>query len=417
MNILFRLPIELMGETLSHLSPDELTYKFDLEGLIYDRTFNSYSKVRQMAFFVKYKGKHVTISNTNINDTLQLSNFQLQYLNITQMVIKPKVISLVLFDCNNRSSYNFISFMLSHHFKLLKSFTNKFSFQLSIHDDNLIDINLLNGILYHFSYNNYIVNWFSIHYKTVKQITGVQQTSFEENSHDLNHGSIENLELHLFNSSRLMEHFMYFRNHNCICGNLKTLDLSYNNINDENLAKLYFPDLIQDLNLSNNNLHTISNNFNINNLANLRNLNLSNNNLIRISISINISFNLEVLVLSGNNLNNCNFLCKPFFQNLLKLNISRNLISNLINLPTSLERLDLSGNYLSSFFNEQTSNVFPASLVELNLSWCKILFKARLNVIEAKRTLHIENLHKLKSLILSGNYYYNINSEILQLCK
>ena len=64
---------------------------------------------------------------------------------------------------------------------------------------------------------------------------------------------------------------MYFRNHNCLCGNLKTLDLSYNNINDENLAKLYFPDLIQDLNLSNNNLHTISNNFNINNLANLRN--------------------------------------------------------------------------------------------------------------------------------------------------
>ena len=113
------------------------------------------------------------------------------------MVIKPKVISFVLFDCNNRSSYNFISFMLSHHFKLLKSFTNKFSFQLSIHDDNLIDINLLNGILYHFSYNNYIVNWFSIHYKTVKQITGVQQTSFEENSHDLNHGSIENLKLHL----------------------------------------------------------------------------------------------------------------------------------------------------------------------------------------------------------------------------
>ena len=215
-----------------------------------------------------------------------------------------------------------------------------------------------------------------------------------------------------------MEHFMYFRYHNCyLCENLKTLDLSYNNINDENLAKLYFPDLIQHLNLSNNNLHTISNNFNINNLANLRNLNLSNNNLIRISISINISLNLEVLVLSGNNLNNCNFLCKPFFQNLLNLDISRNLISNLINLPTSLQRLDLSGNFLSSFSNEQASNVFPNSLVELNLSWCKILFKASLNVIETKRTLRIENLHKLKLLILSGNHYCNIDSELLQVCK
>lgn len=206
---------------------------------------------------------------------------------------------------------------------------------------------------------------------------------------------------------------MYFRYHNCyLCENLKTLDLSYNNINDENLAKLYFPDLIQHLNLSNNNLHTISNNFNINNLTNLRNLNLSNNNLIRISISINISLNLEVLVLSGNNLNNCNFLCKPFFQNLLNLDIS-----NLINLPTSLQRLDLSGNFLSSFFNEQASNVFPNSLVELNLSWCKILFKASLNVTETKRTLRIENLHKLKLLILSGNHYCNIDSELLQVCK
>lgn len=334
------------------------------------------------------------------------------------MVIKPKEVSFVLLDCENRSSYNYNNFMLSHHFKLLKSFTNKFNFQLSIHDDNLIDINLLNGIFYHFSYYDYIVNWFSIHYKTVNQITRVEQTSFAENSHNLNHGSIENLKLHLFNSSRLMEYFIYFRNHNCcLCGNLKTLDLSYNNINDENLAKLYFPDLIQHLNLSNNNLHTISNNFNINNLANLRNLNLSNNNLIRISISINISFNLEVLVLSGNNLNNCNFLCKPFFQNLLNLNISRNLISSLINLPTSLERLDLTGNYLSSFFNEEASNVFPKSLVELSLSWCKILFKASLNVIETKRTLRIENLHKLKSLILSGNYYNNIDSEVLHVCK
>lgn len=416
MNILFRLPTELVGETLSHLSPDELTYKFDLEGLIYDRTFNSYSKVRQMAFFVKYKGKHVTISNTNINDTLQLSNLQLQYLITTQMVIKPEEVSFVLFDCNNRSSYNYINFMLSYHFKLLKSFTNKFSFQLSIHDDNLIK--LLNGILHHFNSYDHIVNWFSVHYKTVKQITVLEQTSYAENSHNFNHGSIENLKLHLFNSSRLMEHFMYFRYHNCyLCENLKTLDLSYNNINDENLAKLYFPDLIQHLNLSNNNLHTISNNFNINNLANLRNLNLSNNNLIRISISINISLNLEVLVLSGNNLNNCNFLCKPFFQNLLNLDISRNLISNLINLPTSLQRLDLSGNFLSSFFNEQASNVFPNSLVELNLSWCKILFKASLNVIETKRTLRIENLHKLKLLILSGNHYCNIDSELLQVCK
>lgn len=89
----------------------------------------------------------------------------------TQIIIKPKEVSFILFDCYNRSSYNYINFMLKHHFKLLKSFTNKFSFQLSIYDYNLIDINLLNGLLYHFSYYDYIVNCFSIHYK---QITGVE---------------------------------------------------------------------------------------------------------------------------------------------------------------------------------------------------------------------------------------------------
>lgn len=65
MNILFGLPTELMGETLSHLSSNELTYKFDLEGLMYDRTFNSYYDLRKIAF-IKYKGKHVTISNTKM---------------------------------------------------------------------------------------------------------------------------------------------------------------------------------------------------------------------------------------------------------------------------------------------------------------------------------------------------------------
>ncbi|KRZ98877.1 uncharacterized protein AC631_05365 [Debaryomyces fabryi] len=403
-----------MEKTLSYLSPDELTCKFDLDNLIYEKTFSSYHQVRQIAFSAKYQGTHVTISNMNINNSLQLSDSQLRYIITKEMTIRPREISLVLFDCNSIYSYTYINFMLSHYLKKLKLFTNRFNFQLNIYGDNLIGTELLlNAIFQHFICCDCTVNWFAINYKTVKQYNEFEKSLFSEKGYK--NPSIENLKLSLFNSSKLRVYFAYFKNHNChLCHNLKTLDLSYNNIDDEFLARLYFPPLIQDLDLSNNNIYTLSDSFNISNLNNLKKLDLSNNNLIKISISLGMSSKLEVLVLSGNNLHNCNFLHKPLFQNLVNLNLSRNLISNLANLPLSLKILDLSGNFLSSFFNEQTMNVFPESLVQLNLAWCKIGIDDRLNSIGSKPTLKLENLPRLKSLILTGNRYHNFYSELLQ---
>lgn len=403
-----------MEKTLSYLSPDELTCKFDLDNLIYEKTFSSYHQVRQIAFSAKYQGTHVTISNMNINNSLQLSDSQLRYIITKEMTIRPREISLVLFDCNSIYSYTYINFMLSHYLKKLKLFTNRFNFQLNIYGDNLIGTELLlNAIFQHFICCDCTVNWFAINYKTVKQYNEFEKSLFSEKGYK--NPSIENLKLSLFNSSKLRVYFAYFKNHNChLCHNLKTLDLSYNNIDDDFLARLYFPPLIQDLDLSNNNIYTLSDSFNISNLNNLKKLDLSNNNLIKISISVGMSSKLEVLVLSGNNLHNCNFLHKPLFQNLVNLNLSRNLISNLANLPLSLKILDLSGNFLSSFFNEQTMNVFPESLVQLNLVWCKIGIDDRLNSIGSKPTLKLENLPRLKSLILTGNRYHNFYSELLQ---
>ncbi|CUM45778.1 unnamed protein product [Debaryomyces fabryi] len=414
MNLFFLFPVELMEKTLSYLSPDELTCKFDLDNLIYEKTFSSYHQVRQIAFSAKYQGTHVTISNMNINNSLQLSDSQLRYIITKEMTIRPREISLVLFDCNSIYSYTYINFMLSHYLKKLKLFTNRFNFQLNIYGDNLIGTELLlNAIFQHFICCDCTVNWFAINYKTVKQYNEFEKSLFSEKGYK--NPSIENLKLSLFNSSKLRVYFAYFKNHNChLCHNLKTLDLSYNNIDDEFLARLYFPPLIQDLDLSNNNIYTLSDSFNISNLNNLKKLDLSNNNLIKISISLGMSSKLEVLVLSGNNLHNCNFLHKPLFQNLVNLNLSRNLISNLANLPLSLKILDLSGNFLSSFFNEQTMNVFPESLVQLNLAWCKIGIDDRLNSIGSKPTLKLENLPRLKSLILTGNRYHNFYSELLQ---
>lgn len=414
MNLFFLFPVELMEKTLSYLSPDELTCKFDLDNLIYEKTFSSYHQVRQIAFSAKYQGTHVTISNMNINNSLQLSDSQLRYIITKEMTIRPREISLVLFDCNSIYSYTYINFMLSHYLKKLKLFTNRFNFQLNIYGDNLIGTELLlNAIFQHFICCDCTVNWFAINYKTVKQYNEFEKSLFSEKGYK--NPSIENLKLSLFNSSKLRVYFAYFKNHNChLCHNLKTLDLSYNNIDDDFLARLYFPPLIQDLDLSNNNIYTLSDSFNISNLNNLKKLDLSNNNLIKISISVGMSSKLEVLVLSGNNLHNCNFLHKPLFQNLVNLNLSRNLISNLANLPLSLKILDLSGNFLSSFFNEQTMNVFPESLVQLNLVWCKIGIDDRLNSIGSKPTLKLENLPRLKSLILTGNRYHNFYSELLQ---
>lgn len=160
------------------------------------------------------------------------------------MTIKPRAIILVLFDCNSIYSYAYINFMLSHYLKELISFTNKFSFQLNIYDDNLIDIKLLlNSIFQHFICCDYTINWFAINYKSVKQYSGLEKSLFSEK--DYKNPSIKNLKLSLLNSSKLMVYFAYFKNHNChLCHNLKTLDFSYNNIDDELLAGLCFPSLI-----------------------------------------------------------------------------------------------------------------------------------------------------------------------------
>lgn len=303
-----------MEKTLSYLSPDELTCKFDLDNLIYEKTFSSYHQVRQIAFSAKYQGTHVTISNMNINNSLQLSDSQLRYIITKEMTIRPREISLVLFDCNSIYSYTYINFMLSHYLKKLKLFTNRFNFQLNIYGDNLIGTELLlNAIFQHFICCDCTVNWFAINYKTVKQYNEFEKSLFSEKGYK--NPSIENLKLSLFNSSKLRVYFAYFKNHNChLCHNLKTLDLSYNNIDDEFLARLYFPPLIQDLDLSNNNIYTLSDSFNISNLNNLKKLDLSNNNLIKISISLGMSSKLEVLVLSGNNLHNCNSYINHYFK-------------------------------------------------------------------------------------------------------
>lgn len=418
MSLLFQLPLELVSKCLSYLTPNELTYSFDLGCLPHDTSVDPYDTIKLTAVYIKYTKRHVIISDDDLfaprkvhnisinNDTLQLSISQLEYIVKKQIIIKPKEISFIIFDC--RLSFSFIKNILDYYLVWLRLFTSKFNFQLIINDNGLIDRQFMEGLFVPFKSCQCNINWFSITYNC-KEEGRTENRTFYHNTCCLNHCTIKTLKLNIFNSNKLMDHYLYLSDQKCnLCCNLKILDLSYNNIDDNNLSLLKFPDLLQHVNLSNNCIYELSHhNLNIGNLINLKEMNLSNNNLIGIYVNSDLASNLETLDLSGNCLNCCQFLCNPFFEGLIHLNLSRNLISSLESFPRLLEFLNLSSNYLASFFREHYRLVFPISLVELNLSWCKIPLDMEINNENTIERIIVNNLPNLQLLNLCGNRYYD----------
>ncbi|KAK6197051.1 uncharacterized protein RJT21DRAFT_123470 [Scheffersomyces amazonensis] len=254
------------------------------------------------------------------------------------------------------------------------------------------------------------LNWF-----TIKDHVDVHFDNLYSFNHLIN---IENLQLHMFNSKKLIQHLsstvvpdpMTASSFGLLYSNLKSLDLSYNTLND--LTSIKFPSSLEYLNLSNNNIINLNNStFNWKNLTNLKYLNLSNNTLVSFNLFNTISsnefiekeeYNLQKIDLSGNNLINLNFLSSKacvLFKNLTTIDLSRNLISDLVKFTGSLRSINLTGNYLDEL-NESHfdfSYYFPSNMTEINLSYCKL---HNTNQIESELIKACPGLTKLN---LEGN--------------
>jgi len=144
---------------------------------------------------------------------------------------------------------------------------------------------------------------------------------------------------------------VYSQNRRCHSGNHR--DENYENsgyFNNLEIA-LRNPDLVIELDLSNQRLSELP--FNISYLKNLKILNLSSNNLKELSISITYLENLEVLILDNNYLTDLNS-SFGYFKNLRELSLKYNNLNSLsssLGYLKSLEFLDLTGNNLNDLSN------------------------------------------------------------------
>ncbi|KAK6454740.1 uncharacterized protein RJT20DRAFT_60715 [Scheffersomyces xylosifermentans] len=435
MSIFFRLPVELIDRTLSFVPTEELQYLFELRSLLFEPIegiSDPYLTLRHMALLNYYQGKNLILTN-NVSflsvsspTSLNISINELCYLLGRGLIIRPKDISFILFNIRDDPS-KFLSYIQvlfqTDILNYLKTATENFNVQIVLaRNRQMINQLLIKNLFTYLNGLNYKINWFKIRY------TGEGNHLEDSNYSNL---TIQNLQLHLFNSQRLITHLS--QHSSCLlCDNLKSLDLSFNALND--LSSIKFPPSLTNLNLSNNSLIELNNfNFNWKNLVNLESLDLSNNNLLRIVLpfrDFQAPYKLSSVDFSGNNLMDLSFLSKtPLFQNLEDINLSRNLITHLCRFPESVRNLNLTGNYLVTLLEQLNGKIFPSSLQKLDLSCCKVdgpyctnefgelerMYLTREGLFEL--VVGAEHLANIQWLNLEGNNFPSERSETQAICE
>lgn len=449
--MIFLLPLELLDLTFTFLNPSELKRLFQLDDFIeftptlkYNEFAQPYDSAYRVIRHLALKNYYRHLVMSSFTDVGNFQIHELQYLIKNQIVIHPKDISFVVAS----DGVDFVRKFCVYS-KWLNLYRKEINLELVFAGEEEVD--LVNEVFEALVRSGCEINKLKV--KRVlamgTQVSLVEDDELEDlieladpqdyqdnqdsltdsrsqipidgfsnlvvlnetsNSHDTSSYNfsiqVKNLQLHLFDSSAIINHLEL--NSSCfLCDNLVTLDLSYNTLND--LSQIKFPSTLVELNFSNNNLLSLSS-FKWTDLTNLKVLNLANNNLMSIDLSdrmylteegTRFPYSLAHLNLSGNNLLELNLNYKLFTE-LEDIDLSRNCITKLSKFPSKLLKINLTGNYMSSFFEELNGEIFPKNLEELNISFCKIDYnKCNTQELVAK-LLKLEKLEKLRVLRLSG---------------
>lgn len=372
MVMLLRLPDEILVQILSYVPAKQLSDVFLLQS---DSIANSY--YQNLALYAKYFNTR-TIIDGHRNGSLSFP--ELDRLVRNRVSIKPREISLVLTGTMNHQGglqlwmqdLPMACVIARYHHYLSRLQTN-FNIKLVIirHAESTV---IPFSVCQHATFKalmatlNNSVKSLSIEYSSLGKRLAPRQVMVIDNTNAeiepacslLPSTNLARLKLHFFSSSALMSHL---RLNSCLfCDTLHTLDLSYNCINDSQVAQIRFPPLLRSLNLSNNELTNLC--FEIDD--NLENINLSNNSLVRLTTTRNNVRHLNV---------SCNLLKREAindleaFTQLESLDLSRNMISNLSNVKfPKMKKLSLSGNHIDYL----THNCIPELVQEIDLSYCRI---------------------------------------------
>lgn len=363
---LLSFPDEILVNILHFIPLKELNHIFLLDA----STCHSY--YQNLAIYAKYFKANVVINSFASFADNGLSTLQLGSLVDSRIFIQPRSVEIVLQGIHNGDELqltvdnvplvDFISRFQGYLLALLTStlmridvYKDDIYLASSFHADRLLTILIA-------SVN---VKSLSVTYKRIEKRRSLvlvpaapvlQKKELLVTSSDCN---IENLKLHLYNSSSLMNHII---NNPFPTSPLQSLDLSYNHISDDILSTITFPPLIKHLNLSNNSISCLS--FPI--WDSLESINVSNNNISNLNYTSHT--NVQELNLSCNYITNNSIPhLKHSFPNLINLDLSRNLLifTLEINLP-KLRKLNLQGN---RFIKLQS---IPKLLREIDLTYCKV---------------------------------------------
>lgn len=380
MEIFFKLPDEIRQQVLYFLSVDDLDLLFLLK-LLPDRP-HPYLTVRHQALVARYASQDLVMSNFARIELLSIAN--LKYLIENQILIAARSVSFVLHvTCDTHEDH--ITSLWRQYLHVLERFAPNFNIRILLRNKLLLLTSRIESWFRPFFNSLSTVNRFTIKYSMGPEYQHHSPPiiATPRSYRDLTTTCPEHLQLQLFHSENLIRHIANLSGCFC-CENLKSLDLSFNNIGDEDLRKIYFPPNLEEINLLNNLLLSFTNStFCFKQLTKVKLLNLSNNNIMNVNLRDQQGqgvFQVLKLDLSGNLLTeysqifNCNL-----FERLRDLDLSNNLLGKLSPFPPSIEILNLCGNYYR-LLAELIANVFPGELQLLRLA-IPLSEQARVNVI------------------------------------
>lgn len=370
METFFRLPAEIRLEVLYFLSPGDLDLLFSLS-LLPDPRYDPYITIRHQALVARYARQDLVMSNFPRVELLSIQD--LDYLIHHKLLISARSVTFVFHaTCDCLETY--MSCLWQRYLHILERFTKDFNIRVLLANSFSLASSVIDNWFRPLLNSSSNVNWFTIKYSMGPEWESHNVPSWSSTREGSELSSAicpKNLQLQLFDSGTLLRHMA--NSNGCFhCESLKTIDLSFNNLRDEDLGKIRFPPNLEEINLLNNMLLVLSNSsFSFIQLTKLKELNLSNNNIMRIKLR-NIpdqgQFQVLKVNLSGNILTDYSllFTC-DFFEAIRELDLSNNLLGELTPFPATIKKLNLYGNHYH-LLTELISQVFPDRLEQLRIA-------------------------------------------------